>query len=110
MGDFLWLRAVGWLSGPGQAPLVCALAGLLGAVVNCALEDQPLVLPCLRGNRLELGFLGNLAACAVVAEIADHDFETAFLAALCGTVILRAFKGRMERIFEEERGRRRGRR
>ncbi len=91
-----------WLQGPEAAVLRYALAGALGAVVNCALEGGRLVLPRLRGNRLELGFLGNLATCVVTAEIADHSFTTAFLAALAGTMILRTLKRRIERAFEEE--------
>ena len=86
----------------GREALICAAAGALGAIVNCVLDERPLVLPRLRGNRLELGFLGHLATCVVVAFIADGGFETAFLAALCGTVALRVFKQRVEKAFEEE--------
>ncbi len=102
MVDAAWANLTAWLSGPGREPLVCAAAGLLGAVVNCTLEDRPLILPRVRGNRVELGFVGNLAVCMVVAGIADHGFETAFLGALCGSVILRAAKRRVEGVFEEE--------
>ena len=102
MTDGLWEIITGWLAGPGREPLVCAAAGLLGAVVNCTLENRPLMLPHAHGNRVELGFLGNLAVCMVVAGIADHGFQTAFLGALCGSVILRAAKRRVEGVFEEE--------
>ena len=102
MLEFFTVKMMAWLLGPGREPMVCAAAGLLGAVIHCALDDRPLILPRLHGNRLELGFLGNLAACVVVAFIADGGFESAFLAALCGTVVLRAFQRRVESAFEEE--------
>ena len=98
----LWSQIWAWLQGPAGAYLLYGLAGLLGTVVNCALEERPVILPRLQGNKLELGFVGNLAACVVVAQIADHSFQTAFLAALCGTIALRAFKRRIEQAFEEE--------
>ena len=101
----VWLA---WLHGPQDCHLGYGLAGLLGAVVNCALEGKPVILPRLRGNRLELGFLGNLATCFVVAEIADHSFQTAFLAALAGNMILRSLKRRLERACEEELQRSKG--
>ncbi len=97
-----WQFWLAWLTGPEGCPWRYGLAGLLGAVVNCALEDKPIVLPRLRGNRLELGFLGNLATCFVVAQIADHSFQSAFLAALAGTMILRSLKRRIERACAEE--------
>jgi hypothetical protein len=97
-----WEALLNWLRGPEGACLRYGLAGALGAVVNCALEEEPVVLPRLRGNRLELGFLGNLATCFVTAQIADHSFTTAFLAALAGTMILRTLKRRIEAAFAEE--------
>ncbi len=97
-----WQVMLNWLQGPEGATVRYGLAGALGAVVNCALEERAVVLPRLRGNRLELGFLGNLATCSVTAQIADHSFTTAFLAALAGTMILRTLKRRIERAFEEE--------
>ena len=97
-----WQGLLNWVQGPEGAPVRYGLAGVLGAVVNCALEERPLVLPRLRGNRLELGFLGSLATCCVTAQIADHSFTSAFLAALAGTMVLRTLKRRIERAFEEE--------
>ncbi len=97
-----WQAMLSWLQGAEGEVARNGLAGLLGAVVNCALEERPVVLPRLRGNRLELGFLGSLATCAVAAQIADHSFTSAFLAALAGTMVLRTLKRRIERACEEE--------
>ena len=91
-----------WLQGPAGDYLLYALAGLAGAVVNCVLEQRPVVLPRLVENRLELGFLGNLAACTVVAQIADHSFQSAFFASLGAVLVLRHLKRRLEAAFETE--------
>jgi hypothetical protein len=88
--------------GAGGLPVRLALAGGLGAVVNCALDEEPVLLPRLRGHRLELGFLGNLTTCLVVAQIVGHDFTQGFLAALAGTAILRTLKRRIEKACEDE--------
>ena len=88
----------------GQAwPFVrCTSAGVLGALANAALEDEVLVLPRLRGGTLHLGFLGNLIVSVTMAHVVDHDFGTAFFAAVCGTTTLRTFKTRIESAFEHE--------
>ena len=78
------------------------LAGLLGALVNIALEGKPVVLPGIKDRELHLGFVGNLIVCVTVALLVDHSFQMAFFAALCGTATLRSFKARMERAFQEE--------
>ena len=82
--------------------LLCALAGLLGALVNAALERRPLVLPRMRGHELHLGFLGNLIISCTMAFLIDGSFQVAFGAALAGTCILRTLKARLERAFAEE--------
>ena len=97
-----WQTMLNWLRGPEGAVVTYGVAGALAAVVNCALEERAVVLPRLRGNRLELGFLGKLATCFVTAQIADHSFTTAFLAALAGTMILRTLKRRIESACAEE--------
>ena len=104
-----WHQLLQWLSGPAGAPVRYGLAGALAAVVNCALDDQAVVLPRLRGNRLELGFLGNLVTCCVAAQIADSCFANALVAGLAGTMILRTLKRRIERACEEELERLKGR-
>ena len=88
----------------GQAwPFVrCTAAGVLGALANVALEDEVVVLPRLSNGRLYLGFLGNLIVSVTVAHVVDHDFSTAFFAAVCGTTTLRTFKSRIENAFEHE--------
>mgnify|MGYP007065693348 FL=1 len=82
--------------------LRCTGAGLLGALANAALEDEVVVLPRLREGRLYLGFLGNLIVSVTMAHVVDHDFGTAFFAAVCGTTTLRSFKARIESAFEHE--------
>lgn len=98
--------------GPGEimtittraAPfLSCTVAGVLGALANVALEDEPVVLPRMRAGRLHLGFLGNLIIAVTMAHVVDHNFANAFFAAVCGTTTLTTFKARIERAFEEER-------
>ncbi|MFW5868336.1 MAG: hypothetical protein ACOCX2_11000, partial [Armatimonadota bacterium] len=69
----------------------CTIAGVLGALANVALEDETVVLPRLRDGRLHLGFLGNLIVSVTMAHVVDHDFGTAFFAAVCGTTTLRTF-------------------
>ncbi len=96
-----------WLAGLlGNSPtgeyLICGLAGLLGALVNAALEGRPLVLPRFSGNELHLGFAGHLIICLTVAFMVDGSFQTAFFAALAGTYILRALKAKLERAFADE--------
>lgn len=81
-------------------------AGVLGALANVALEDQVVVLPRMAEGRLHLGFVGNLIIAVTMAHIVDHDFATAFFAAVCGTTTLATFKARIESAFEEERRRR----
>ncbi len=80
----------------------CTIAGVLGALANVALEDETVVLPRLSDGRLHLGFLGNLIVSVTMAHVVNHDFETAFFAAICGTTTLRTFKARIERAFEHE--------
>ena len=82
-----------------------ALAGLLGALVNLALEGRPLILPRMSDGALHLGFVGNLIICITVAFIIDGSFVTAFCAAIIGTCILRKLKTKLERAFTEERDR-----
>ena len=100
-GAYYWLTAF-FANSPAGGYVTCALAGLLGAVVNAALEGRPLVLPRFTGNELHLGFAGNLIICLTVAFIVDGSFQTAFFAALAGTYILRALKAKLERAFADE--------
>ena len=81
----------------------CTAAGVLGALANVVLEDEVVVLPRMAYGRLHLGFLGNLIVAVTMAHMADHDFATAFFAAVCGTSTLAAFKARIENAFEHER-------
>ncbi len=81
----------------------CTAAGVLGALANVALEDEVVVLPRMTCGRLHLGFLGNLIVAVTMAHVVDHDFATAFFAAVCGTTTLAAFKARIEKAFEHER-------
>ncbi len=83
--------------------LRCTGAGVLGALANVALEDRVVVLPRLSHGRLHLGFLGNLIVSVTMAHVVDHDFGTAFFAAVCGTTTLQTFKMRIESAFEHER-------
>lgn len=83
--------------------LSCTTAGVLGALANVALEDKVVVLPRMTAGRLHLGFLGNLIIAVTMAHVVDHDFATAFFAAVCGTTTLATFKARIESAFEEER-------
>jgi len=89
----------------GQAwPFVrCTAAGVLGALANAALEDEVVALPRLSDGRLHLGFLGNLIVSVTMAHVVDHDFGSAFFAAVCGTTTLRSLKARIESAFEHER-------
>lgn len=87
-----------------------SVAGLLGSVVNLALEERALVMPRYEDGRLHLGFLGNLAICIAVAHLVDQNFQAAFVASLCGTATLRAIKLRIEQTFEAEIQRIRGER
>jgi len=81
----------------------CTAAGVLGALANLALEERPVVLPRMEAGRLHLGFLGNLIVAVAMAQVADHDFRTAFFAAVCGTTTLRALKQRIESTVELHR-------
>ena len=54
------------------------------------------MLPRMEQGRLHLGFLGNLIVAVAMAHVVDHDFRTAFFAAVCGTTTLRTFKQRIE--------------
>lgn len=83
--------------------LSCTAAGVLGALANVALEDKVVALPRMAEGRLHLGFLGNLIIAVTMAHVVDHDFATAFFAAVCGTTTLATFKARIESAFEEER-------
>lgn len=83
--------------------LSCTTAGVLGALANVALEDKVVALPRMAEGRLHLGFLGNLIIAVTMAHVVDHDFATAFFAAVCGTTTLATFKARIESAFEEER-------
>jgi len=85
--------------------LSCTAAGVLGALANVALEDKVVVLPRMAAGRLHLGFLGNLIIAVTMAHVVDHDFATAFFAAVCGTTTLATFKARIESAFEDERRR-----
>ena len=87
---------------PGAQYLILSLAGLLGALVNVALEGEPILLPRIEDHQLHLGFGGNLIICITVALLVDHNFQMAFFAALCGTVTLRSLKAKLERAFREE--------
>ena len=87
---------------PINSYVLCGIAGLLGAVVNAALEGQPLTLPHMKGNELHLGFAGNLIICLTVSLMIDGSFQMAFFAALTGTYILRHLKAKLERAFAEE--------
>ena len=101
VGAYHWLAAS--LGHPPTAEYVlCGLAGLLGALVNAALEGRPLVLPHMKSNELHLGFIGNLIICLTVAFMLDGSFQMAFFAALTGTYILRTLKAKLERAFAEE--------
>ena len=84
----------GWLS--------YTLAGVLGALVNLALEGRPLVLPRMSDGALHLGFVGNLIICITVAFIIDGSFPMAFFAAMIGTCILRKLKTKLEQAFAKE--------
>jgi hypothetical protein len=81
----------------------CTAAGVLGALANAALEDEVVALPRLSDGRLHLGFLGNLIVSVTMAHVVDHDFGSAFFAAVCGTTTLRSLKARIESAFEHER-------
>ncbi len=100
-GAYQWLTELFGNSPSGQY-LLCGLAGLLGALVNAALEGRPLVLPRMKGNELHLGFVGNLIICLTVAFMLDGSFQMAFFAALTGTYILRTLKAKLERAFADE--------
>jgi len=90
------------INSPGSGWLSYTLAGLLGALVNLALEGRPLVLPRMSDGALYLGFVGNLIICVTVAFIIDGSFPMAFFAALIGTCILRKLKTRLEQAFAKE--------
>ena len=97
------LSALAELVGHAWPFVRCTTAGVLGALANVALEDETVVLPRLDDGRLHLGFLGNLIVSVTMAHVVDHDFATAFFAAVCGTTTLRTFKARIESAFEHER-------
>ncbi len=97
------LTALAELVGHAWPFVRCTTAGLLGALANVALEDETVVLPRLDDGRLHLGFFGNLIVSVTMAHVVDHDFGTAFFAAVCGTTTLRSFKARIESAFEHER-------
>ncbi len=103
MGEMSQL-AVGFVALVEQAwPFLrCTAAGVLGALANVALEDEVVVLPRISSGRLYLGFLGNLIVSVTMAHVVDHDFGTAFFAAVCGTTTLRTFKTRIESAFQHE--------
>ena len=96
-----WLTDL-FTDSPAGGQVTCALAGLLGALVNAALEGRPLILPRMKDNALHLGFVGNLIICITVAFIIDGSFPIAFLAALSGTYGLRCLKAKLERAFADE--------
>ena len=90
------------VNSPRSGWLGYTLAGLLGALVNLALEGRPLVLPRMSNGALHLGFVGNLTICITVAFIIDGSFPMAFFAALIGTCILRKLKTKLEKAFTKE--------
>lgn len=105
MGEAAGLTDVVWRLLDELRPLIqCGVAGVLGALANVALDERPVVLPRMEEGRLHLGFLGNLIVSVAMAYVVDHDFRTAFFAAVCGTTTLRTFKQRIEAAFEHERG------
>ena len=99
--SYYWLISL-LTNSPGSGWLSYTLAGLLGALVNLALEGRPLVLPRMSDGALYLGFVGNLIICLTVAFMIDGSFAMAFFAALIGTCILRKLKTRLEQAFAKE--------
>jgi hypothetical protein len=89
----------GWLAAPG---IRIAAAGLLGGLVNAALDAKPLTLPRVRRGRLELGAVGPLISSVAAAYFVDHGFHTAFLGALCGVSAVRHIRSRVRAAFEAE--------
>ena len=105
MGEAAGLTEVAWRLLDELRPLIqCGAAGVLGALANLALDERPVVLPRMEAGRLHLGFLGNLIVSVAMAYVVNHDFRTAFFAAVCGTTTLRTLKQRIEATFEHERG------
>lgn len=81
--------------------VVFVVGGTLGALTNAALGSRTVLLPRVEGDRVHLGFLGQLVVCVGVACVVDHDFQTAFFSSLCGTSLLRCIKNHIERRFRE---------
>ena len=79
-----------------------AAAGVLGGLVNAALDAKGLALPRVRNGRLELGAVGPLIASVAAAYFVDHGFHTAFLGALCGVSAIRHIRSRLRSAFEAE--------
>ena len=77
------------------------VGGVLGALTNAALGSRTILLPRVDGDRIRLGFVGQLIICIGVACAVDHDFQTAFFSSLCGTSLLRYMKHRIESHFKE---------
>ena len=97
-----WVRLWAYCSPETKSFLVLTLAGVLGALVNTALEHRPVVLPHVGRGGLHLGFLGTLIISVVAAHAVDHSFGTALLAAVCGSTTLRRLKAEIDRGFERE--------
>ena len=102
MGDWGSLCQAANEAMAGQQWLRIAAAGILGGLVNAAMDAKGLVLPRVRDGRLELGALGPLTASVAAAYFVDHGFHTAFLGALCGVSAIRHIRSQVRSAFGVE--------
>ena len=83
-------------------PLIAlTLSGVMAAIANVALGDSTVALPRVMDGRLRLGFIAQVLLCVSVAHVVDHNYQTAFVAALCGNATLRQVKRRVDAAFQK---------
>ena len=98
--DAAYQTALGSLVGQQWVRIMAA--GVLGGLVNAALDAKGLALPRVRDGRLELGAIGPLTASVAAAYFVDHGFHTASLGALCGVSAVRHIRSRVRAAFDTE--------
>jgi hypothetical protein len=102
MPDWAWVWCKALNDPEIRRWLSLTAAGFLGAFVSAILDARAIILPCWRGRRIELGTLGPVLVSITAAHLVDHDFQSAFLGALCGMSTLRHIRSQLQAAFDCE--------